>query len=389
MNFYNLAQSLKEETVAHRRYLHQNAEAGLDMPIATAYITQELKKIGLSPTMCGKGITATIGRGERTILLRADMDALPSEEQSGLDFSSVTSCAHTCGHDMHAAMLLTAAKILKQNETKLNGKVKLMFQPAEENLLGCQNMIDNGVLENPTVNAALALHVTSGRLPVGSFMYNDKTAMMNSADVFRILIHGKGGHGAYPNLTVDPVNIAVHIYSALQSLISREADPEKSCTLTIGRISAGETANVIPETAVLEGSLRTNDQSERDRLYKRITEICKGISSSLGGKAEVSLLASVPTLVCDPQLTSATVNYISELSVPSLNPLSGIQASASEDFALIAAKVPSAYIYLSAGYNDERGDHLAHNPKVLFNEDVLPLGSALLSHVAFRWLEDF
>lgn len=389
MDFYKKALSLKEETVSHRRYLHQNAEAGLDMPIATAYITQELKKIGLSPTVCGKGITATIGRGERTILLRADMDALPSEEQSGLDFSSKTSCAHTCGHDMHAAMLLTAAKMLKECEPKLNGKVKLMFQPAEENLLGCQNMIDNGVLDNPKVSAALALHVTSGRLPIGHFMYNSQGVMMNSADVFKIEVTGRGGHGAYPNLTVDPVNIAMHIYSALQSLISREADPEKSCTLTIGRISAGETANVIPNSAVLEGSLRTNDQAERDRLYKRISEICKGVSSSLGGNAEVSLLASVPTLVCDPQLTAATVNYISELSAPDITPISSIHASASEDFALIAAKVPSAYVYLSAGFNDERGDHLAHNPKVRFNEDVLPLGSALLSHVAFRLLEDF
>ena len=389
MDFYKKALSLKEETVSHRRYLHQNAEAGLDMPMAVDYISSKLAELGIQPLKCGKGITATIGRGERTILLRADMDALPSEEQSGLDFSSKTSCAHTCGHDMHTAMLLTAAKMLKECEPKLNGKVKLMFQPAEENLLGCQNMIDNGVLDNPKVSAALALHVTSGRLPIGHFMYNSQGVMMNSADVFKIEVTGRGGHGAYPNLTVDPVNIAMHIYSALQSLISREADPEKSCTLTIGRISAGETANVIPNSAVLEGSLRTNDQAERDRLYKRISEICKGVSSSLGGNAEVSLLASVPTLVCDPQLTAATVNYISELSAPDITPISSIHASASEDFALIAAKVPSAYVYLGAGFNDERGDHLAHNPKVRFNEDVLPLGSALLSHVAFRLLEDF
>lgn len=389
MDFYKKALSLKEETVSHRRYLHQNAEAGLDMPIATAYITQELKKIGLSPTVCGKGITATIGRGERTILLRADMDALPSEEQSGLDFSSKTSCAHTCGHDMHTAMLLTAAKMLKECEPKLNGKVKLMFQPAEENLLGCQNMIDNGVLDNPKVSAALALHVTSGRLPIGHFMYNSQGVMMNSADVFKIEVTGRGGHGAYPNLTVDPVNIAMHIYSALQSLISREADPEKSCTLTIGRISAGETANVIPNSAVLEGSLRTNDQAERDRLYDRISQIAARVSNAFGGSAKLILSSSVPPLICDTDFTNKVVSLVQELSAPDITPISSIHASASEDFALIAAKVPSAYVYLSAGFNDERGDHLAHNPKVRFNEDVLPLGSALLSHVAFRLLEDF
>ncbi|MBQ8624117.1 MAG: amidohydrolase [Oscillospiraceae bacterium] len=386
MDFYKRAFELKEETINHRRFFHQNAEAGLDMPNAVSYVTKALKQCGILPYPCGKGIGATVGRGDRVILLRADMDALPGIEESGEEFSSKTNCAHTCGHDLHAAMLLTAAKMLKENEPSLKGTVKLMFQPAEESLQGCKNMIENGILENPKVNAALAFHVTSGRLPIGSFMYNSTGAMMNSADVFKIEVTGKGGHGAYPNLTIDPINIAVKIYSALQALIPCEADPQKSSTLTFGRLAAGETANVIPNSAVLEGSLRTNDFSERNRLFKRISEISQTVANAFNGKAELKVSASVPVLICDSSFTEKTVEYLNSLNLINLTSIPNMHAQASEDFALVAQKVPSAFIYLSAGFNDEKGDYPAHNSKVRFNEAVLPLGSAAFAHIALLWL---
>ena len=163
MNYYERALALKEETVSHRRFFHVNAEVGLNMPKGQAYVLEELKKLGIDAQPCGHGVSATVGKGGKCLLLRADMDALPMAEESGLDFACPTGTeAHTCGHDFHVAMLLTAAKMLKENEANLEGTVKFMFQPAEETFEGAKDMIDNGILENPVPDAALAYHVTSG-----------------------------------------------------------------------------------------------------------------------------------------------------------------------------------------------------------------------------------
>lgn len=179
LDYYTRALELKDETIAHRRYIHQNAEIGLDLPKTTAYVLAQLKSLGIEPEMCGHGITATIGQGSKTILLRADMDALPMQELSGEAFACPSGAAHACGHDFHAAMLLTAAKMLKENETSLKGTVKLMFQPAEECFSGSTDMIKHGILAD-SADVALAYHVSPGRLPVGLYMYNSKGTMMNS-----------------------------------------------------------------------------------------------------------------------------------------------------------------------------------------------------------------
>lgn len=388
MNFYKRALKLREETVAHRRWLHTNAEVGLKMPKAQAYVMEQLKDSGLEPHPCGHGVTAELGReGGRTILLRADMDALPMPEESGESFSCPTGTeAHTCGHDFHAAMLLTAAKILKENEDKLSGRVRFMFQPAEETFEGAKDMMANGVLEG--VDAALAYHVGSGRMPVGLFMYNSGGTMMYSVDGFRITIHGRGAHGAYPHDSVDPINIGVHIYLAMEALIAREADPSKACVLTIGNFSAGSASNIIPDTAVLQGTLRTNDSASREKLVRRLKEIAQKTAQVYGGTAVIEMVSEVPPLICDSTMTDEIVGYMEELAIPGLTPVPDTTASASEDFATIAEKVPSVFMYLSAGYMDERGDVPAHNPKVRFNEDVCPIGSACLAHCAVRWLEE-
>ena len=338
MDFYKRALELKDETVADRRYIHQNAETGLELPKTKAYVMDKLKEYGLDPVECGEGVTTTLGNGGRVLLLRADMDGLPMPEESGEAFACPTGkTAHTCGHDFHAAMLLSAARILKEQESKLKGTVKFMFQPAEETFQGSKNMIEHGILENPKVDAALAYHVSPGKMPVGLFMYNDKGTMMYSVDGFKITVKGKGSHGAYPHAGVDPINIGVHIHLALQELIARETDPAHACVLTIGQFKAGEAANIIPETAVLQGTIRTNNTKEMD--------------------------------------------------IPGLTPVPDVSASASEDFAVIAEKVPSTFMYLSAGYTDERGTYPAHNPKVQFNEDVCPIGVACLAQCAVKWLE--
>ncbi len=389
MNYYERALELKEEIIANRRYFHTNAEVGLDMPKAKAYVMKQLESYGIQPKECGHGVVATLGKGGKCILLRADMDALPMPEESEEEFACKTGDkAHACGHDFHAAMLLAAAKMLKETEDSLDGTVKLMFQPAEETFEGSKDMIEAGILENPSVDAALAYHVSPGKMPVGLVMYNSKSTMMFSVDGFRINIKGKGSHGAYPHAGIDPINIGVHIHLALQELIAREADPNAACVLTIGKFQGGAAANIIPDTAVLEGTLRTNNAKERKKLVARIKEVAELTAAVYGGSAQIESLSSVPPLVCDETLTEEIIGYMREMSIPGFAEYPGVSASASEDFATIAERVPSTFMYLSAGYMDERGAYSAHNPKVRFNEDVCPIGASCLAYCAVQWLKN-
>lgn len=389
MNYYERALELKDETIANRRHIHKNAETGLDLPKTKAYVMEKLTEYGLEPKDCGYGVTATLGKGGKVLLLRADMDALPMPEESGEEFACPTGKeAHTCGHDFHAAMLLTAAKMLKEKEDTLEGTIKFMFQPAEETFEGSKNMIENGILENPPVDAALAYHVSPGKMPIGLFMYNDEDTMMYSVDGFKITIHGKGSHGAYPHVGVDPINIGVHIHLALQELIARESDPTHSCVLTIGQFAGGTAANIIPETAVLQGTIRTNKPEARELLVRRMKEVAEKTAAVYNGTVDIEMISEVPPLICNPKLTDEVVGYMQELGIPGLTPYPGISASASEDFAVIAEKVPSTFMYLSAGYLDERGQYPAHHPKAQFNEDVCPIGAACLAHCASQWLKN-
>ena len=388
MDFYNRALELKDETIQNRRNIHKNAEVGLDTPKTKAFVIEKLKEYGLEPEECGYGVTALLGKKEgKVLLLRADMDALPMAEQSGEEFACPSGKeAHTCGHDFHAAMLLTAAKMLKETEDLIDGTIKFMFQPAEETFEGSKNMIENGILENPKVDAALAYHVSPGKMPVGLFMYNSKDTMMYSVDGFKITIKGKGSHGAYPHVGVDPINIGVHVHLALQELIARESDPSKACVLTVGQFKAGTAANIIPEQAVLQGTIRTNDNEAREKLVRRMKEVAKKTAEVYNGTAEIEMISEVPPLICNPEFTNEIVSYMKETNIPGLMPYPDVSASASEDFAVIAEKVPSTFMYLSAGYMDERGEYPAHHPKARFNEDVCPIGSACLAHCAVEWL---
>ena len=276
--------------------------------------------------------------------------------------------------------------MLKENEAELKGTVKFMFQPAEETFEGSKNMIEHGILENPKVDAALAYHVSPGQMPVGIYMYNSTGTMMYSVDGFHIEIKGKGSHGAYPQNSIDPINIAAHVYLALQSIIAREVDPSKACLMTVGKFQAGTAANIIPDTAVLEGTIRTNDKASRELLVRRMKETAIRTAETFGGTAKITMISEVPPLICDLEFTEQIVGFMKELDIPELTPYPGISASASEDFANIAEQVPSAFMYLSAGYMDDRGKYSAHNPKVQFNEAVCPIGAACLAHCAPRYI---
>lgn len=390
MDFYDRAQQLKKELIENRRYLHKHAEVGMRLLVTKAYIKEKLKQYGLEPRDCGEGVTAILGDGNgKVILLRADMDALPMPEESGLAFACPTGkAAHTCGHDCHTAMLLTAAKILKEYEKEIHGTVKFMFQPAEETLKGCRHMVAHGILENPKVDAALAYHVGAGRLPLGMFLYNDSGTMMFSSCMFRIRIKGKGSHGAYPQDAIDPIKIGAHMYLAMQEMILEEQERGQDSILTIGRFESGSAPNVIPEEAVLEGSIRASQAVMQENLVRRIKGIAAEQVKKFGGEAIFEEISSVPPLVCDPKMVEEIVGYMNELRVPDAVSSPDISVTASEDFAVIAEKVPSAFIYLSAGFENWRGEATAHNSKVQFNEEVLPVGAAYLAHCAVRWLDE-
>ena len=218
-------------------------------------------------------------------------------------------------------------------------------------------------------------------------MYNNTGTMMFSVDGFRIRIRGRGTHGAYPHAGIDPIHIACHVYLALEGLISREVDPAKANVLTVGKFQAGNANNIIPETAVLEGTIRSNDPASRELLVRRMKEVAQRTAEVWGGTAEIEMLSEVPPLICDPALTGEMANYMLQLNIPGATGYPGVSASASEDFAVVAERVPSVFMHLSAGFLDDRGLAPAHNPRVLFNEDVCPMGAACYAHCATQWLK--
>ena len=240
MNYLQSAQALYEQMVRDRRHLHQHPEVGMDLPETCSYVMARLTEMGYQPRRLGGGVTATVtGKPDgKVFLLRADMDALPMREESGLPFASQRSCAHTCGHDMHTAMLLGAAQLLRDRAAELNGTVKFMFQPGEEVLSGARSMIEAGILEDPHVDAAMGAHMIP-MIPAGLGGYGTGVVSASS-DHLVIRVEGRGGHGAHPQSTVDPINIGVHIHLALQELLSREADPAELVVLTFGKFQ-GET----------------------------------------------------------------------------------------------------------------------------------------------------
>ena len=248
------AKQLQPELLQCRRTIHRHPETGFDLQETKALVKRQLTEMGYSPQECGKcGLVALAGgkKKGRTILIRADMDALPIEEAAEVEYRSETpGRMHGCGHDMHTAMLLGAARLLKAHEDELEGTVKLMFQPAEELFQGADDMIGAGVLENPHVDAAVMIHVVPGLpLPSGIVLVPGAGTGMASCQQYRIVVKGKGGHGAMPHVSVDPITAAAHIHLALQEISSRELGPDEFGVFTTGMFRAGDASNIIPDTA--------------------------------------------------------------------------------------------------------------------------------------------
>ncbi len=382
---YEEALAVKEELVACRRALHQMPELGMDLPNTVAHVCRELEALGIQPQKLGGGVTACIGKpGGKVFLLRGDMDALEMPEESGLPFASTCGRAHTCGHDIHTTMLLGAARLLKAHEGELPGQVKLMFQPGEENLQGASAMVKAGILQNPQVDAALALHVFPGDCCLGTVMWRQGPALASS-DSFKITVTGKAGHGAIPQNAVDPLNIAAHILLALQEVNAREVDPQDPLVLTVCTIHAGQLHNAIPENAVLTGSIRAFSNHNRALAKERLVQICQGMAELFRGSCQVDFLAGVASLHNQPDLAAELAGYTGEIA-EKMTELP--KQMGSEDFAEVTQEVPSVFMGIGAGGPDaiyHQGG--SHNPKIVFNEGVLPLGAAVLAGCAGKWLE--
>lgn len=397
------AQKLQESLVSNRRYLHSHAETGFDLKETLAFVKKELKGMGYEPQECGRaGLVALAGgkRPGRCFLLRADMDALPIREESGVSFSSQNGCMHACGHDLHTAMLLGAARLLKAHEEEIEGTVKLMFQPSEETFEGSSDMIRAGVLEHPKVDTALMVHVMAGMpFPPGTVIVSSPGVSAPAADYFEIQVKGKGCHGSMPNTGIDPLNAAAHILIALQELHARELAMNERAVLTIGTLHAGTAANAIPDVAVMGGSLRTFDEETRTFLKERMAELSSTIAKAFRAEAELSFGTGCPTLVNDEETSVCIERYVKELfgegqafSAAQLatgkeNPRSS-KTAGSEDFAYISHEVPSVMLALAAGQPECGYTYPQHHPKVQFDEAVLAKGSATYAYTAMRWLKE-
>ncbi|WP_050614178.1 M20 metallopeptidase family protein [Bacillus testis] len=392
MNKYlESARAMKDELIQYRREIHQHPEVGDDLPQTTKFVMDKLKEFGYEPEeICNSGIVALVGnpkKSDKTFLLRADMDALPIEEQTDYSFKATNGNMHACGHDFHTTMLLGAAKLLKQYEDELEGTVKLVFQPNEEGFKGAKLMLKSGVLENPKVDAAMALHVHSGT-PSHMMLYGQGTSTAGCT-IFRVTINGVGCHGAMPETGVDPINIATHIYSSMQEIIAREVSPTESAVLTVGKFQAGNTHNVIPDQAILEGTIRFTSVDVGDFIYKRLEEIVPATAKIFRGEANIDILASVPPLKNDPDLANDLATYVKEIvgekSVVSY-PGGGM---GSEDFASYGYEVPSVFFMIGAGTKEEDSHYgfPMHHPQVVFNEAILPTGAAVHAYTATMWLK--
>lgn len=380
------ALAIREEIVGNRRALHQIPEIGLELPQTVALVTEKLAQMGIDYQVyedCSC-VTATIGKGGKCILLRADMDALPVAEQTGLCFASTNGRMHACGHDCHASSLLGAAKILKAHESELKGTVKLIFQSAEEIFKGASAAIAHGVLENPKVDAAFATHVFAG-MPCGAVFYGKSP--MSSVYGFRIRVQGKGTHGSSPESGIDPITVGANMVMALQEIIAREIPASQEAVLTIGHFEGGSAANVIPDHAILEGTLRTFNKEIREYIMTRITEVAESVAKAYRATITVEELSNVPAMICDDAMVDLMLRSAKAVK-EDIALVSGLHAMGSEDFAFYGEKVPAVIIGIGAGVEDKSKWVGQHNPRILFNEDVLPLEAALYVKVAETWLEE-
>ena len=382
---------LVPDLIAMRRDLHEHPELAFEEVRTAGMIAQRLRSLGLEVQM-GVAKTGVIGLlrggasqpGAKTIAIRADIDALPIHELNEIDYrSQVDGKMHACGHDGHTAIAVAVATLLSKRRAELNGNVKFLFQPAEERLSGAKPMLEEGAMEG--VDGILGLHLASV-YPLGRVGVRAGTVYA-SADRFVFTVHGKGGHAAMPHEAVDPIVIAAHIMTALQTLISRETSPFSPAVVTIGTVTAGTAFNIIPEMAVLQGTLRAFSQEHRATLLRRMQEVTNGIASAMGGSCQVELFDGCPPCTNDAAMT-AVVHKAAAASVGEQAVDSGedVMRTASDDMAYFLTAAPGCYFVVGAHNKEKGGAYPHHHPRFTIDEGALPVGVEVLTRAALEFL---
>ena len=393
----NQAKNLQEEIVGWRRHIHENPELGMNLPNTSKFVFDKLTEFGLEPSYVGdSSVTAMIGKKEdgKVILLRADMDALPIKEETGLSFSSKNDNMHACGHDTHTSMLLGAAKLLKDNEDSINGRVKLIFQAGEETMEGAKDAVKNGILENPKVDGAMMIHIASGmEIPSGALIAFTDGPSYSSVDWFKINITGKGGHGSTPENCIDPNSIMVSIHVAMQQYLAMQTPATEDKVCTICEMHGGTINNIIPDTAYMTGTIRTFNDDVREGIKNYMVKISKAIAEGMGGSAEVEFYNSAPAVVSDPKFSKPIVKGLQGLFGEQLVVDADVfmggkfkKLMGSEDFAYYSQEVPSMAFALVAGAPSQGYKYAAHNPKTDFDENAFYIGAATYAYAGIYWL---
>ena len=391
MHAFQEAKAIEQEIIGWRRAIHQHPEVGQALPHTAALVRSKLEEWGIEyREVIPNAFLAYIGKkGGRSILMRADMDALPMEEQTGLPFSSqCLGAMHSCGHDTHTAMLLGAAKLLKQHESELNGLAILMFQPDEEGLTGARDMIAAGALEDPTPDRAIAIHIAADRLKTGQLCIKSGTCMASS-DGFRIRLHGKGGHGASPQNSISPIFAAVKLIEAFTDIARYEIDPQQPSVVNICAIHSGTTYNIIPNDCEIMGTIRMFDEPRREALLQRLQDAMHQVAALYRCTAEWYIGQSAPSTKSDEafsrQLRDTLARDLPELDVL---PLSTEKGMGSEDFSFVTQKVPSTMLSLGST-SPEGQSYPMHHPKVVFDEGSFVYGTAAYVQIALSYLNNW
>jgi len=386
---HQAAQNLANETIETRRDFHRNPEIAFEEVRTSGIIADKLEALGL-PTRRGVGKTGVVsvldtGKPGKTVLMRADIDALPVHEENETDYRSETGGKmHACGHDGHAAILLSAAKILSEKKGDLSGKLAFVFQPAEEIVRGAQAMLADNALEGIKPDHSIGLHLSSMH-PSGIVAVRDGPAMA-ATDTFRFVIKGKGGHAARPQESIDPVLIAANLVTTLQSLVSRETDPVDQAVISVTSIHGGTAFNIIPEEVELKGTLRTFQPGTRKTLRERIVSVAKGVTETMRGELEHEWKEGSPAVVNDAAMNErfrkVAKGVLGEDRVAEAPQIMG-----GDDMSLWLQEAPGTYFFLGAGNAEKGMDYPHHHPKFDIDDSVLPLAVELLTKGAIEFLE--
>jgi hippurate hydrolase len=372
-----------------RRRIHERPELGLDLPETTAALLESLEDLGLelARSSATSGVVARLHGGSRgpTVLLRADMDALPMPEDTGLPFASrVTGRMHACGHDAHTAMLASAARLLVRHRESLRGDVLFLFQPGEEGFAGARVMLGEKLFDPSEVARAFALHIDP-RVAVGR-VASRAGSLLASADSFAISLTGRGGHASMPHDALDPIPIACEIVQAIQSFVTRRIDAFDPAVISVTKIAAGTTVNVIPESAEILGTIRATSPRARERSHAGLRQIAEGVAAAHGAKAKVTVLEGYPVTVNDAAQSEFARGVVRDLLGDSAYVAMPTPVMGAEDFSFVLEQIPGAMLFLGVRPEDPSLRAPCHSNRMVLNEEGMAHGIALHAALALRAL---